>query len=51
MDKITRSLMDIVNKIKRQSNFTSFDFIHNVHQASGYLIHHYVVLPKKYIQS
>ena len=24
------------------SNFTSFDFIHDVNQASGYLIHHQI---------
>ena len=42
MNKITRSLVDIVNKIKRCNftNLTSFDFIHNFYQAFGYLIHH-----------
>ena len=28
------------------SNFRSFDFIDNVHQAFGYLVHHQVVYPK-----
>ena len=40
INKITRSLIDILNKIKRSKNFTSFDLIQNVHQSSGYLIHH-----------
>ena len=42
MNKITKSLIEIVNKIKRCKicKITSFDFIHNVYQASCYLIHH-----------
>ena len=66
MNKIIRSLIEIVNKIKRNLKMLSgkwernirilikfciFSFIQNVHQASGHLIHHQVICPKKYIQN
>lgn len=51
LNKITRILMDILNHIKRYKirlfDFMQnicFDFMQNVHQVSGYRLHHQILI-------